>query len=108
MGSLTTILRRLKARRTLVGKTGRTGLETEYAAIAAGFDALNPLFPRTDRCLVRALAFLSLCLDRDLAPFLVFGVQTRPFLAHCWVQQGDIVLNDAAEHVRPFAPILVV
>ena len=38
----------------------------------------------------------------------VFGVQTRPFAAHCWVQHGDIVFNDTVEHVSGYTPIMVV
>jgi hypothetical protein len=35
-------------------------------------------------------------------------VQTKPFAAHCWVQQGDVVFNDTPEHVRRYTPILAV
>jgi len=38
----------------------------------------------------------------------VFGVKLNPFSAHCWVQAGDIVLNDAIDHVTIHTPILVV
>ena len=34
--------------------------------------------------------------------------QASPFSAHCWVQQGDVVLNDTIENVRPFTPIMAV
>ena len=37
---------------------------------------------------------------------IVFGV-TMPFAAHCWVQQGDVVLNDALDRVLRFRPIMV-
>jgi hypothetical protein len=38
----------------------------------------------------------------------VFGVQTLPFGAHCWVQLGDTVINDTVEHVRGYTPIMMV
>ncbi len=41
-------------------------------------------------------------------PDWVFGVKTEPFDAHCWVQHGEIVLNDAPDRVRQYSPILVV
>jgi hypothetical protein len=39
---------------------------------------------------------------------LVIGVATKPFLAHAWVQIGESVLNDTAEHVQDFRCILSV
>ena len=43
-----------------------------------------------------------------IQPDWVFGVKTEPFDAHCWVQHGDVVLNDAPDRVRQYSPILVV
>lgn len=80
----------------------------EYAGINAAFEALGLVFRRSDRCLVRSLAFIWICLRRGFAPSLVFGVQASPFSAHCWVQQGEAVLNDTIENVRPFTPIMAV
>jgi hypothetical protein len=39
---------------------------------------------------------------------VMFGVMTRPFKAHCWVQIEDVVLNDSLDHVRLFTPIKAV
>lgn len=36
----------------------------------------------------------------------VFGVRTWPFSAHCWLQHGEVVLDDAPERVAQFEPIL--
>jgi hypothetical protein len=36
----------------------------------------------------------------------VFGVQARPFAAHCWVQKGEVVFNDTVEHVSGYTPIM--
>jgi hypothetical protein len=41
-------------------------------------------------------------------PTWVFGVQTRPFAAHCWLQHENIVLNDTVEHVTRYTPIMTV
>ena len=38
----------------------------------------------------------------------VFGVMARPFRAHCWLQSETEILNDDADHVRAFTPILVI
>jgi hypothetical protein len=58
------------------------------------------------RCLFDSLV-LSIYLTREKIPCtLVIAVTTKPFLAHAWVQIGDSVLNDTAEHVQDFQPIL--
>jgi hypothetical protein len=35
-------------------------------------------------------------------------VRARPFVAHCWAQHQNIVLNDTAEHVGGYIPIIMV
>ena len=73
------------------------------------FIRLRPLlFGAQDACL-----YDSICLVRFLSwygqyPACVIGVQTGPFGAHCWVQEGAFVFNDAPEYVRRFTPILAV
>jgi hypothetical protein len=39
---------------------------------------------------------------------LVIAVSLRPFLAHSWVQQGDVLLNERVDVARTFTPILVI
>jgi hypothetical protein len=57
-------------------------------------------------CLFDSLV-LSVYLTRGMVPCtFVIGVSTKPFLAHSWVQIGESVLNDTAEHVQDFKPIL--
>jgi hypothetical protein len=72
------------------------------------FDQLAPWAPFQGECLFRAfllLAYLRLA-GRDAT--WVFGVRTYPFRAHCWVQVGDMLLNDAVERVCAYTPILAV
>jgi hypothetical protein len=60
------------------------------------------------RCLFDSLV-LSVYLTRGLVPCtFAIGVATKPFLAHSWVQIGEFVLNDTAEHVQDFKPILTI
>jgi hypothetical protein len=65
-------------------------------------------FTSKDECLFDSLALLEFLSRYGIYPDWVFGVQTRPFAAHCWVQQGDIVFNDTVEHVSGYTPIMVV
>jgi hypothetical protein len=66
------------------------------------------LFSHRDKCLHDSLALLEFLARYDIFPDWVFGVRARPFVAHCWVQYGDIVFNDTVEHVAGYTPIMVV
>lgn len=82
------------------GNDGATAIR-----FASALQATSLLFGSSDRCLNRSLALLQLCYRRGSRPTFVIGVRTDPFVAHCWVQQGDVVLNDRSEHARLFARI---
>jgi len=105
---LPALIRDIESRKPTAGADVAWRHDDEYARINAAFEALGLIFRRSDRCLVRSLAFVWICLRRGFAPSLVFGVQASPFSAHCWVQQGETVLNDTVDNVRPFTPIMVV
>lgn len=79
----------------------------DLAAEAARLSRMRVWAPFNGECLARsymALKYLRLC-GHDAA--WVVGVRTWPFDAHCWLQSGEVVLDDTAEHVRPYRPILV-
>jgi hypothetical protein len=58
------------------------------------------------RCLFDSLV-LTVYLTKGKIPCtFVVGVASKPFLAHSWVQIGDSVLNDTAEHAQNFKTIL--
>ena len=66
------------------------------------------LFSHRDKCLHDSLALLEFLARYGIFPSWVFGVRARPFVAHCWVQYGDVVFNDTVEHVASYTPIMVV
>jgi hypothetical protein len=35
-------------------------------------------------------------------------VKASPFGAHCWLQEGDLILNDSVERVGAYTPIMIV
>ncbi|KQY28326.1 hypothetical protein ASD21_15875 [Caulobacter sp. Root1455] len=72
------------------------------------FDRLAPWLPRSGRCLMRSLEQRLYLARRGFAVAWVFGVRTWPFEAHCWLQAGEVVLDDSLGHARGFTPILVV
>ena len=63
-------------------------------------------FSSRDECLFDSLALLGFLARHGVYADWVFGVQARPFAAHCWVQQGEVVFNDTVEHVSGFTPIM--
>ena len=78
-------------------------------SLVAAFARLRPLFysPRT-ACLLDSLTLLHFLNPEGIHPDWVFGVKTEPFDAHCWIQQGEVLLNDVPDRVRQYSPILVV
>lgn len=67
-----------------------------------------PWAPFQGQCLWRSFLLLNALRARGEDAWWVFGVQTWPFEAHCWLQIGEVVLDDAAERVAAFTPILVI
>jgi hypothetical protein len=61
-----------------------------------------------DQCLSSSIALIDYLASARCYPDLVIGVRMKPFSAHAWVQQGDIVLNDEVDAILPYTPILVV
>ena len=83
--------------------------EPDQAMIAdlAVFRRLWPWTPFDGLCLFRSdflrryLAWLGHRVD------WVFGVRTYPFVAHCWLQAGGVTLEDEADRLLAFHPIMV-
>jgi hypothetical protein len=72
------------------------------------FSTLRPFFPKEYLCLFDSLALLNFLAHYDLFPRWIFAVKMDPFAAHCWVQEGSVVLNDSIEYVRNYTPIMSV
>lgn len=79
------------------------------ARVVADFETWRPLlFSARDACLLSSLVLIEFLARHDVFPHWVFGVQARPFAAHCWIQHEDILFNDTIEHVRRYTPIMVI
>ena len=106
---LKTILDRMAVQReraaSLVSAPGIDALGID--ALARQFAHYRRLLPLRPLCLPDSIAFLWFAMRRGHKPRLVFGVEAFPFTAHCWVQDGSIVLTDALDHASRFKPILV-
>lgn len=63
--------------------------------------------PVKPSCLYDSLALRQFLRWRRVHADLVIGAKLDPFGAHCWIQDGTMVLNDTLAAARGFAPILV-
>lgn len=95
-------------------KTGAHGNATSAAAERKLLKA-NGQFARARRyvpiepvCLLDSLSLLRFLSRRGLPANIVFGVTPEPFAAHCWVQAGDMVLNETLFDTHAYTPIRVV
>lgn len=85
------------------------GEAREMTTLSQDFFRLRPfVYSSRDKCLYDCLVLMEYLAYFELFPTLVIGVTTFPFLAHCWLQHGQLVLTDYVEHTRAFTPILVV
>jgi len=76
--------------------------------LVSTFGQLRPFWNRKYLCLFDSLALLNFLAKYDLFPTWVFGVQSEPFAAHCWVQQNEVLLNDTVDRVSLYTPILAI
>ena len=79
-------------------------VETATAA-ARLFWTIGPWLPLDGECLLRSAMLVVFLRRLGLAADWVFGVRLWPFGAHCWVQAGDVCLNDDVERLRAYTPI---
>src|SRR5262249_39220496 len=101
-GRLDLLLNRLARRRgrlSIAAPAEATGERLER------FVAMRPWWPRKRKCLFETIAFCEFLAAAGLHADLVFGVMSRSFSAHCWLETNGVVLNDEAERVKPYTPI---
>ena len=73
------------------------------------FRRLRPLlFTSRNHCLFESLTLGQFLSHYKIHPTWVFAVRTAPFIAHCWLQQGDTACNDKLDHIRRYTPIMLV
>lgn len=72
------------------------------------FHSWIPYAPVSGKCLLRSFILLRGLRRAGHDAEWVFGVRTWPFAAHCWLQVGDLALDDDHERLTPFHPILAI
>lgn len=93
---------RERARALIFPQERLQGLISSFATLRPFFFAVK------DACLFDALSLSEFLAGYCVYPNWVFGVQSRPFAAHCWLQLDGVVLNDTIDHVKRYTPIMVV
>lgn len=80
------------------------------AGLLADLDAfrrLSPWLPFDGVCLYRSGLLRRYLVALGHQVDWVFGVRTWPFAAHCWLQVDDLALDDEAERLIAYHPIMV-
>lgn len=84
-----------------------SGASEALLSYVDAFHRWSPYAPVSGKCLLRAFLLLRALRRAGHDAQWVFGVSTWPFLAHCWLQAGDTVLDDTFERVGGYTAILV-
>ncbi len=101
------VVRRARQRKQLQADPGGGVELRRISALVEAFARYRLLsFSSRDACLFDSLALLEYLAWHGIHPDWVFGVRARPFAAHCWLQAGDVVLNDTVEHASGYTPIM--
>ncbi|RAK66381.1 lasso peptide biosynthesis B2 protein [Phenylobacterium kunshanense] len=100
--SLTHILRHVRRR-----GVGPAASVAATVRLSATFAHVLPWLPLPAKCLVRSFALLCFLQRRGQDAHWCFGVRTWPFSAHCWLQVGDVALDDHADQLRAYTTIHV-
>ncbi|WP_148216850.1 lasso peptide biosynthesis B2 protein [Phenylobacterium zucineum] len=79
----------------------------DLTRLVADFHGWIPYAPIPGKCLVRSFVLRRWLRRHGHDAQWVFGVATWPFRAHCWLQWGDVALDDVPERLQAFEPILV-
>lgn len=80
----------------------------EVVRLACLFRDAVAWLPLPRKCLIRSFVLLRFLRRSGVGATWVFGVRTWPFSAHCWLQVGDVALDDFAERLVAYEPILAV
>lgn len=82
--------------------------EPRLLQAAQAFRHARLYVPIKTSCLLDSLSLTRFLSRRSLPASIVFGVTLNPFTAHCWVQAGDLVLNETIGDANSHTPIRIV
>lgn len=86
--------------------TGPPPRKTAVLEAVGAFARLRPWLPIGGACFKRSYLLLTYLHRLGLDADWVIGVRTWPFHAHCWLQAGEVALDDDVERLVAYTPIL--
>jgi hypothetical protein len=66
------------------------------------------LYTAKSACLFDSIVMMRFLSAYSIYPTFVIGVAMEPFRAHCWLQEGSIVLNGVPKDTEQCSPILTI
>jgi hypothetical protein len=100
--SFAEVLRQARRR----GPPAATRVTPELIRLCRVFHTLAVWAPVSGKCLERSFFLLRFLQRSGVDAQWMFGVRVWPFRAHCWLQADDVALDDAAERLAAYSPIL--
>jgi hypothetical protein len=104
-GPFSAILAQVEVTRKRGSDTANPDREHERYLISV-FKQCRPLYNRPFICLFDCVCLLNFLALYGFYPSIVFAVIPEPFQAHCWLQEGQLVLNDSLVRVGSYTPIM--
>ena len=101
-------LSQLTSTKRRIGPSTPAQSQAIASRVASAFRATGLVMSSHDRCLPNSVALARALIRRGCPASLVVAVQIRPFRAHCWVEFGELLLNDSPDAIAGFTPILVI
>jgi len=74
--------------------------------VAKIFRSLLPLLPARPQCLFEAFFLLHFLARYGHRASWIFGAHLFPFRAHCWIAEGNLLLNEAPHRIEGYQIIL--
>ena len=96
------ILATLKTTRV---RAGEESDQPDLHLLARRFHKARSAVPAPPSCLQDSLALRQWLSRRGYGCTLVLAARLEPFAAHCWIESGGVVLNDAPERIASFVPV---
>ena len=97
-----------RGRKVDVHEVATPALERSLLLANGQFARARRYVPTEPVCLLDSLSLLRFLSRRGLPANIVFGVTPEPFSAHCWIQAGDMVLNETLSDAHAHTPIRMV
>ena len=99
--------RAIRVIRTITHRRGPGG-DADWSIVeraAKTAAATASFFPGRAMCLEQSLTLWWCLRSRGIDVRLRFGVQPRPFAAHCWVEYGGSPVLENVDRLRQFVPM---